>query len=464
MNGLNLGNVSHLGANWRRSAYVDRNNAFGVIAFDQMGVPLSPAYANGLAVNGLNQGSGFNGAYVDRADIFPAMLFDQMTNYVNGAMLNGLNGGNNNGLNVLWNGVYADECIRVPPTITYFGGVFVAAVNVPGFDTILISFDGSTPAFPSGGASSSLAYGLAPPAGTYTYDGAMTIPWNCTITAVQGHGLIGFCGNAVTNVPDLGENWSNNVVANGGASPAVATVVAVNQFGAGLNNDGLLLLSLGANPSVWALNVIAPDSLIAATTPQIYFKGSQPWANNGPYVGGDLTINGLTGNASTKFLNTGFNPATVFGSTVQGACSWYAYHTTATGYSIGNDDGTRLFGGAAKYTDGRSYAENGAVANEIGVNPSSGDGFYSNERTSSTVHKFYFATSLSAFAQIGATDTSAFTAYSSTACYVGGLNSFAFSSDTISYVSFHNGFTAAQSQAEYNRVQTLRTALGGGFR
>lgn len=468
LDGQRMGNISHLGAKWNRSQYVDGPNAFGVIAFDQFGPMFSPAYANGQQLLGLNKGYGaWNGFYVDRVNAFPAIVDDGMTNYVNGELLDGLNAGINNGSLLVWSGAYEDHCVIFPPSLVYTGGVVIASVTVPGYDTIYMTFDGTTPTTSPIGPTSLVPYSLAPPAGTYTYDGALTLPFNATVQAVQGHGLYGFCGVAtLLNALNFGENWSNNVVANGGASPSIATVTNLTIFGAGLNNDGLLNQSLGATPSIWHLNAIASDSLIAGLTPQIYYFGNQPWVNHN-FVLADLTVNGFTGDGATKYADTGFNPATVFNASKIGGLSSYAYVAAgASGFTLAaNIGGTALYL-EPKFTDLNAYT--GDSIDTITVVGSPGDGFYSGNRTGASTHLLYFANSGTGWASVGTSAAVAVTTYPNGAIYFlaqhfnATINNF--SSSTCSYVSLHNGFSSASGQKEYNHVQTLRTALGGGFR
>lgn len=481
LNGLNGKNPAHLGAKFS-GVYVDTLNAFGVFAWDTM-----TNYSNGALVNGLNLGFGYwpqtNSAYVVGVNAFPAFAWDELTNYLNGADISGLNAGNDNGSSVQWAGAYNVLCSDPATTLTYTGGVIVAAVNVLGYDTILMTFDGSNPdKNASQGAVSTIAFASWPPTGTWTYDGAFALPVNATVTAAQGHGINGFCfPTSLGAVVSFGQTWSNNVVANGGANPSSASVAALNVFGAGLNNDQLLNSSLGAFPSISCINAIAPDSLIAATTPQIYFNGSQPWVNHN-FVSGDLTVNGLTGNGTSKYLDTGYIPGAAGSpmSTTSAGLVVYVYNDDAT-----TQQSELSVAGGAFDSAFDLYVHYTSTHNFLGIwrfdapnfimdwtVPSPAHGYYSGQRIAASgagALAIYFANSGAAHSAL-ATETGLQTGTieSGRPLYAFGINNLGtaadFSKKTDSFFAITSGLTATQSSNFFNRIQTLRTSFGGGFR
>jgi hypothetical protein len=478
LNGQNGKNPAHLGAKFS-GPYVDQGNAFGIYAWDLM-----LTYGNGAALNGLDLGFGYwpqitnSTAYVDQVNEFPAFAWDELTNYLNGANLNGLNAGNDNGSVVQWNGPYNDPCIDPPPDLRYSGGLIVAGVTVPGYDTIFISFDGTAPTGGSQGAVSTIAFASWPPTGVWTYDGAFALPANATaIKATQGHGVFGFCN--VSNLgPALsfGQTWSNNVVANGGANPSTTTVAALNVMGAGLNNDQLLNQSLSAFPSLTCLNLMAPDSLIAATTPCIYYKGNQPWVNHN-FVGGDIGANGLTGNGTTKYLDTGLNPSTEGNMTSTSAgCYAYVYDNSAaaSGYAIGLGTAALnshfgVYPSGSGGTDSQGYVWRFDAPNIINApKPSPPGGFFSIQRTTASRLDLYFANSGAAHSSIGnstGAQTGSILNGSTFAFAVNGIGTpSSWSVNTISAIGFSFGLSSAQDSNLYNRIQACRVSLGGGSR
>lgn len=435
------------------------------------------AYTVGVNLTGLNGwetaslGCKFARPYVNHITV-PWVTWDTFTNagYTVGADLISLNGGDNNNFSriVYWTNFYQYGASQTNGTpTTSYTGVFTV-FNLPGFQTLYITFDGSTPDpnASHGPGVKSLAWSSVP-AGTWNWEGPMFLPIGCVIKVLAGR-----FGNQQSQIAtgsflSCGNNWSSNVVVNGGSAPAGANVTAIDTMAIGLNNgaNSPIFDANGANlPSIVQFNVYAPDSLTAALTPIVYFYGNVLYVNHN-FVGGDLGVNGLTGNAATpKYLDTGFAPQ-IYGS-FQGF-SAYVYNAAGTGSDAGSYDGTHIMEFDANNA-GNSRDFNGVVGNQI-VTGAAGNGFFTGTRTSATVHKFYFANSGSAWAQIGATETTSFSAAQSTANFFvftlsNGGAPLASCSDTISITVNHFGLTSAQGQQLFNAVQAVRTAFGGGFR
>lgn len=259
-------------------------------------------------------------------------------------------------------------------------------------------------------------------------------------------------------------DWAARVVANGGADPSQSTKDSICAFIDGCKAD-----------LIWdkflALNVIAPDSKIAALTPLIVGPGLGLWSD--PAAGQPITlsVNGLMGaSAQSGFIRTGVKTTDFTLATVTG---WglYVYTASNTGYSGGSYNEVKGMIGAAKNGGNTSFYNGTTAANGVVV-ASPGNGFYSDIRTSGTDHKLYFANSLNPHAQIGATDANAWAG--PFVDNADGMILFAIndvigsqqlnSDDVISIAAWYKAFTAANSAAAFARFQTLRTAFGGGFR
>lgn len=266
---------------------------------------------------------------------------------------------------------------------------------------------------------------------------------------------------------DRATDWANRVVANGGASPSAGTVTALRTFWAGLISDGIA-------SSILCLNPIAPDSLIAALTPFVRGIGSDPWTNHN-FVSADLTVNGLIGDASSKYLDTGFNALSGF-TTNNSGMTIYEY-THATSSSTNND----AFGAQADNAhcmnllthngpDGQCYVDN--YNNTVGqgrmTTSAPGNGYSSANRTASNAASYYFANSTTTHSAIVSMTTSGgslpnLTEYMLALNFAGSVFSSSYSNARASFAAFHLGFSAANSLKFYNRIQTLRTSFGGGF-
>lgn len=250
--------------------------------------------------------------------------------------------------------------------------------------------------------------------------------------------------------------WAQRVVVNGGAAPGSTTKTALTTFYNGLYSDGLIGL-------VGMVNCIVPDSLVATETPLLTCTGNDPWVNHN-FVSGDLTVNGIAGNASTKYMDTGFLP-TQYPASSQLGTAHYVFTVSATGVEMSASTATQFFQVVSKFSDGHAYF----FDNQAGVviaSPSGLGGFYAENRTSSTDHRAWFANSTHGFAQIGSTDTTTFGSYPGFNVFFlandGAGTAQQWSSSRVSFGSINFGMNSTQLQNLYNRVQQVRTDLGGG--
>jgi hypothetical protein len=219
---------------------------------------------------------------------------------------------------------------------------------------------------------------------------------------------------------------------------------------------------------------------IRAPTYTIHYEnGGYPEAGNSPYVNhnfivGDLTIDGLAGNGSTKYLDTGINlSAAMISAQAAGHAAYF--FTSATNSTTQFDYGVSSTGGSLYFVQyaGAAIGESGANTgpfNQATSAPSPGPGFYSDNRVSSIDHKLYYGRSTQVFGQIGATDTLSFSStFANLSSFIGAINTDAttpinFSPNRISYTSLKVNFSANDVTNEFNAVQAARVILGGGFR
>lgn len=94
-------------------------------------------------------------------------------------------------------------------------------------------------------------------------------------------------------------DWVSRVIGAGGSDPSESTKDALSDFMYSLDAASL-------TPKIIALNCFVPDSLIACCVPLIANAGLTVWTNNN-FVDSDLSVNGLQGslNAPNKYLETG---------------------------------------------------------------------------------------------------------------------------------------------------------------
>jgi len=271
------------------------------------------------------------------------------------------------------------------------------------------------------------------------------------------------------------DNWSARVISNGGAALSGATVTAVRAFLSGLETDSLL-------SKMVAVNCLVPDNLTAASMPVISNYGLEQWVNHN-FVGGDLTTTGLKG-AATKYFETGMIPSMIpttvpaYSSTSAGITTVVSDVTGATagGYIFGTVSGVSashyaLIPIAAPTSSVQCYQWGYGNANDqiLAAKPSPGAtwlGYLGLNRTGASAMSLYAASTVDAHASIGSVSGAQSGSALATSMYFMALNNFGtangFVGHSISFAAVHAGLTSGESLNFYNRIATLRTALGGG--
>lgn len=260
-------------------------------------------------------------------------------------------------------------------------------------------------------------------------------------------------------VTTYGQDWAYRVQKAGGAAPSAATIAALDTFMDTLTTSGLLT-------KIDSINAFAPDNLIAATVPIWRKWGTDPWVNTG-YVAGDLSVNGLVGGANKAFMNVGLSQGRSL--RLGQNTGWTAYwQTYPAGGIMGMQDteyqlvvpaagqvlwDTPFNGGGGRLTIGA-----GLVA-----------GYFHYMRSSNSNAQIYSANSGLAHGLRGTNSTGAIPALSAantTLVPIMGRTPFPGGGQmagTLSFWSFGQALTLAESSTYFNAVQALRTALGGGY-
>ena len=441
------------------------------------------SYSNGVPVNGLNGGNKWAGPFVDRSNYIGVSSYDTMEEYTNGAAVDGLNG-------FVWNGPYADRTnytgVRASDTFesygtgsgigglnggTGFAGAYtgyyagVVFVFAPDSATLPVNVAIST----TGTASTTSLYyttdGSLPTTSSPVYTSPVPFAVAGTLTAMSGGGGYEPDYSSPFTVPfDAAViDWSNRVVANGGAAPSLATLGAMNVF-----YKALQAIGLGLFKSVCCF---VPDNLIAATTPLVHSYGNDPWTNHN-FVAGDLTVNGIQGDGSSKYLDTGVIPSIAFASVGTGGLTLYcSVYVSSTGIDMnagmsGDATYTNVMTLYIAYSDGHMYCDLYAYpTGRMNAVNTSWAGFLSANRTSTSAAAVYKANSTTSFATLASETTGGATLPTGKIfCMAANLNGpNYYSKHRFSFSAIHDGLTSAQSQALYTAVQALRTTLGGGF-
>jgi hypothetical protein len=257
-------------------------------------------------------------------------------------------------------------------------------------------------------------------------------------------------------------DWAARVVVNGGAAPSAYNVAAISNFCGALDAASITNLMI-------AVNVFAPDNLIASITPLIKNYGNDPWTNTS-FIANDLSVQGLRGDGATKFLNSGVDPSVML---TTGDLGISLYNTFAE--NLANIFETYI--NAGSLTGLACCNANQATFDAYNSTPATGRliassslpyglGFTSGNRTSTTVANIYTASSVQAFGSIaspGGTNASAPPSGFPYWVFRANGGSSLFSRKRLSLTAFHHGLTSGQCQSLYNAVQALRQAFGGGW-
>lgn len=270
---------------------------------------------------------------------------------------------------------------------------------------------------------------------------------------------------AGANLSALNSDWITRILAAGGARPNANTLYANDAFYAAL-------VAAGITGKVKIVNLFAPDNLIAAITPLFFgaFGGGNSWANNGPFVAGDLTVNGLKGDG-TKYLQTSWTPGAV-GYFTDSTAHMSIYVSVGDNTHADSELGALNPGGVGprmyyQFSDNVTYANFYTALSSATISASPLAGYLCFSRTTSTRFDAYFANSTSPHAskfnsvalEAAAALTSVMPVFANNANGI--IDSM--SHKRLSAVTFGTGLTSAESLALYNAIQAFRTAIGGGF-
>lgn len=252
-------------------------------------------------------------------------------------------------------------------------------------------------------------------------------------------------------------DWVRRIHLNGGATPSNNTLVAASNFVVGCKADGIW-------SKIIILNFIAPDSAIAFQTPFLKGPGVDPWpmdATSG--LGHILDVNGYRN--SGNFMDLGASSPGIWAS--GGDAGFFCY------FSRDRDGGTNagdIFNGIAGnsadpcFMVGIGYVSM-FVRYVLYTFPALG--YYSFNRYSGTNQVTYFANSTNAHAAVQSDTTNRGTSMSSDHIVLwqsplGGGGSGTFQGG-VSAIGFSTSLSNSDSAALFARLQTLRTALGGGY-
>lgn len=264
--------------------------------------------------------------------------------------------------------------------------------------------------------------------------------------------------------PDA-QAYADDVVANGGDPLSEAQLQAFSDF-----CDALDTASISGK--MISVMVFWRD-LTTAFTPLYQVGGNDPWTNNN-FVVGDLSVNGLKGDGSTTYLDSGFTGTDLFTVSNAGLSLMVYEHVSPSGAAteFGGDDFVNYFQLRTAYgadpilADAFCYSgEAESYAPSVSYSPSPITGMFSLNLTSATAFAFYHGTAAGNLTTLGTnateqthvSDTNLFSH-----CYNSQGSASTFTLARISFIALHSGLTLGEAQDLYDAAYALRTALGGG--
>lgn len=360
------------------------------------------SYSDLSIVDGLNGGTNWNGTWEDAAGPVGITDYDDFESYVDGVAINGLNG-----------------------RVTGFPTAWVDATSP--FNVINSNEDFES--YSDGAAIEGLNGGTN---------------WNGT-----------WKDASLTPAQAAFGDWLTRVRAQGSDVTIAGTQTAVEAYIQGLMDDG-----------VWSKivrhSIYAGDGLLALNAP---LKNGGPVATDAlnNFVGGDYSQTaGLTGNTTTKYLNTGLPVDTTLLGTGDDSNHIAQYVLTASdesGATSGAYNGGTLMNVLqVSYAGVTYFASNNSTTGLLAVADSLGTGMYVGSRISSSSSKIYKnGTSIGELIVAGGARTSI-------TFYVHAFNSngtaTGFTLRTLEMYSIGAGLTSTDVTNFTNRYATLRTALG----
>jgi hypothetical protein len=267
-------------------------------------------------------------------------------------------------------------------------------------------------------------------------------------------------GGGLGTTTNVATMWSARVVANGGAAPGSTSLTAAETFYKTLVSSGLI-------NKINCCNFFSSDNLTAARTAFIRGIASDPWANSGSFVVGDLTVDGLKGDGVGKYLNTGFNPSTMANSVIHGMSVYI--HTLDGVTTFGPTLGIQFGAGQVNVIAQQQTSTNGYITTvtQPAFTATVRAGFWSASRLTTTDLKLYAANSTNAFAQMGSNAVNQANGQpnANVFCFAQNLAGAPnqFYQGRLSAALFHSGLTSSETQTLYDAVQALRVGLGGGW-
>lgn len=269
------------------------------------------------------------------------------------------------------------------------------------------------------------------------------------------------------------KDWVSRVLANGG-SVSSSTALAVDQFCRSID------AASGLRAALLRVNLLAGNNINACMVPLYRAAslagpviGNSTDTNNGPFVSGDFQERGngggLKGDGTSKYLDTGFQAASLSSRTdIHLSFSGTSLETSGDKFAIGCFNGGSVPGSDiyaidiyAGYVSGRAARLSNYQAGQFPViaTPGTSESHFIGTRTASNLATIYRGGSSAATNSTTVTPSSharTFFVFANNSSGTAG----AFTSARLRMYSIGNGLTAAQALTFSSAVIAFNTSLG----
>jgi hypothetical protein len=224
---------------------------------------------------------------------------------------------------------------------------------------------------------------------------------------------------------------------------------AINNLVIGLKADSLWTKMKAVYPFVGGTSTSTTYNLKNTAQYQITWNGGWTWNSNG-----------VTGNGSNSFANTGFNPNSAFSTNDSAHLSLYSRTNSAASayvdFGATNGAGSSTALNSAYTNSALSLLHNGGTG--ISTSNTNTQGFYLGSRTTSAIHKLFKNS-----AQIGSTDTTSAGTRPNLNLYLGAYNvnnsALYHTNRNYAFASIGDGLTDTEATNLNSRVTTFQTTL-----
>lgn len=269
----------------------------------------------------------------------------------------------------------------------------------------------------------------------------------CTVTATNFSGSANADSNTVTPTSAVDPDAQAFITAASITDPTQQS--AINNLVIGLKADGLWTKMKAIYPFVGGTSTTTSYNLRNTAQYQLSWNGGWTWNSQG-----------VTGNGSNSFANTGFNPNSAFTTNDSAHLSIYSRTNSAASayvdFGATNGLGNSTAINSAYANNAVSLLHNGSTG--VNVTNLNTQGFYIGTRSTASIHKMFKNGS-----QLGTTDTTSSGTRPNFILYLGAYNSngsnLYHTNRNYAFASIGDGLTDADVTNLNTRVTTFQTAL-----